>query len=102
MKTMAKSKKKILPKSFKPLLWSYNFSKVDPDKNRGIIILNAINYGDFYHWRWLVQYYGKNGVAKELSHIGATALRPQARKLASLIFNIKEFNYAPRGAGQKR
>ena len=102
MKTKAKQKNTILPKSFKPLLWSYNFSKIDPDKNRGIIILNSINYGDFYHWRWLAQYYGKIAVAKELSRIPATAMRPRARKLACLIFNIKEFNYAPRGVGQKR
>jgi hypothetical protein len=86
-----------LPEFFRPILWSYNFSAIDSEKDKKIIITNAINYGDLKHWRWLVLNYGKNGISKVLKKIPATALRPAARRLASTLFSIKNFNYVLRG-----
>lgn len=88
----------LLPNSFKPLLWSYNFSRIDPDRDKRTIIINTINYGDLSHWQWIVQYYGKEMVKKILVSIPASELRPRARKLAALLFSITSFNNAPRGA----
>ena len=85
-----------LPQFFKTILWSYDFSKIDPEKNRKTIIINAINYGDLKHWRWLTKKYGKNVVTEVLSKIAATEIKPRARRLVSVIFSGVNFNYAQR------
>lgn len=94
---MKKLQKKSLPESFKPLLWSYDFSAIDPEKNKKVIIINAINYGNLYHWHWLVEYYGKKTIKEVLEKSLASEIRPKVKKLASIIFSVENFNYAPRG-----
>lgn len=90
-------KNNILPEFFKPLLWSYDFSKIDLEKNKNTIILNAINYGDWKHWQWLARYYGAEEVRRVLQQRRASEIRARAGRLASVVFSIKGFNYAPRG-----
>ncbi|MDD4901421.1 MAG: hypothetical protein PHS62_04985 [Patescibacteria group bacterium] len=87
-----------LPDFFRPILWSFDFNEINPDEHKKTIILNAINYGDLKHWRWLAEYYGRETIREILSNVSATELRPRALNLARLIFSIKNFNYAPRGA----
>ena len=74
-----------LPETFRPLLWSYDFSRIDPLKHKKTIILQALNYGTLAHWRWLVQSYGREGVrdvltatcvARELRTISVAKLEP--------------------------
>lgn len=91
-------KKVKLPRSFAPLLWSYDFRTLDPENEKRPIIVNAINYGDLEHWRWLIRLYGKDGVRHVLEEIPVTELRPRVRRLATLMFGISKFRYAPRGA----
>lgn len=90
--------KKSLPEFFKPLMWSYDFSKIDPDQQKKTIIINTINYGNLNHWKWIISRYGTKIIQDVLTNIPASEVRPQALKLASIIFSIKNFNYAPRGA----
>jgi len=85
-----------LPSYFKPLLWSYRFSSINPDKNRRTIIVNALNYGDLKHWRWLVDYYGKDKLREMVSDIPASEFRSPVQKLASLLLGVKRFKYASR------
>lgn len=94
---MKKSNSKKLPLYFKPILWSYNFSEINPDKHKKIIIVHTINYGDLKHWRWIADYYGREDIKDSLSKITITEIRPRIRRLAALIFGVKNFNYAPRG-----
>jgi hypothetical protein len=89
--------KSTLPEFFRPLLWSYNFDRLDPAANRKVIIVQAINYGTLWHWRWLAQRYGTDAVRETLSSIPVTEIRPRARRLAALLFDVDRFNYAPRG-----
>ena len=91
-----KSSVNSLPEFFKPLLWSYDFDSLDLSKNKKDIILNAINYGDLKHWRWIINYYGKDEVKKVLESVSVWELRSRVRKLASLIFELQDLNYAPR------
>jgi len=86
-----------LPDIFKPILWSYDFDRIDPVKNEKTIIVQAINYGTLAHWRWLRERYGRVAVCHVLSTVPATEIRPRARWLASLVFGVDQFNYAPRG-----
>lgn len=94
---MNRLKNEKLPEFFRPLLWSYDFSKIDPDRDKKLIVVNAVNYGDLIHWRWLINFYGKENVKKILSEIPVTELRPQVRSLISLMFGVEKFSYAPRG-----
>ncbi|MBU1179417.1 hypothetical protein KJ885_00555 [Patescibacteria group bacterium] len=98
---MKKKTKNKLPEFFKPILWSYDFSKVSPQKNKKAIIINTINYGDLCHWRWIAKFYGKPAVKKVLSQVSVSEIRPRAKKLSAAIFNIKKFDYAPRGSKRK-
>ena len=87
---------KTLPKFFKPILWSYRFSSLDPDAQKNLIIVQAINYGDMDHWKWISRQYGKRTVAKVLAQTPKTAIRKPAAKLAELIFGIKLKNVSRR------
>jgi hypothetical protein len=86
-----------LPEAFRPLLWSYNFDRIDPVKHRKTIIVQAVNYGTLRHWQWLIQNYGRRTIREVLSAIPATEIKPLSRRLASLVFDIHHFNHAPRG-----
>ena len=91
-------KKTKLPKSFKPLLWSYKFNSIDTEKDKRVIIVNTINYGDLNQWKWLVTTYGRDRLRKMIKLIPETEFRKQVLKLMKLLFNIKKLKYASRGA----
>lgn len=90
---------KPLPDFFKPILWSYDFGAVDAERDKKTIIINAINYGDLKHWRWIISSYGKEEVKNILTSIPATEMRERVRPLVALVFDINDFNYASRGIG---
>lgn len=85
------------PDFFRPLFWSYDFSSLDPIRDEKTAIVNAINYGDLKHWKWLKDFYGEKEVQKSLANISAREFRERALKLAGLIFSVKKFNYVSRG-----
>lgn len=87
-----------LPSFFGPILWSYEISKIDIKKDKKTIVVQAINYGDLRHWRWIARQYGAGEVRRILSEVPVTELRPRVRRLAALIFGITHWNDAPRGA----
>ena len=93
-----KPRKKNLPSYFKNVLWSYDFDSIDPMRDGKTIIINSINYGDLRHWRWMIEFYGKQAVADVLKKIPATEMRPGARNLAGALFSINKFNYEPRSS----
>jgi len=84
------------PDDFKNLLWSHDISRIDPDMDKTLIIVNTINYGDLEHWKWIRDYYGKEEVRKVLTRIPAGQMRDRVRPLVAIIFQIDEFNHAPR------
>jgi hypothetical protein len=86
-----------LPETFRPLLWSYNFDRIDPVKHQKTIIVQAVNYGTLRHWQWLIENYGRERVREVLSSISATEIKPRSRRLASIIVGVNHFNHAPRG-----
>jgi hypothetical protein len=78
-----------LPETFRPLLWSYDFSHIDPLIHKKTIIVQALNYGTLAHWRWLVQSYGREGVRDVLTHVPASEIKPRSLRLASLVFGVE-------------
>ncbi len=97
---MKEDKNKKLPLFFKPILWSYDFNSIDIEKDKKVIVINSINYGDLKHWRWIVKKYGKKKVREILKKVYFTEIRARVAPLVSLIFSINKFNYASRGNTQ--
>ena len=75
-----------LPLFFKPILWSFDFPRLSTLKDKRLIILNAINYGDFNHWKWLVNVYGKEEVGRIIAEAPPNQIRKGAKILATIIF----------------
>ena len=77
-----------LPAFFKPILWSYDFEQIDPSgESKKTIIVNAVNYGDLDHWRWLERSYGRRIVRQVINSARDGEIRPPAKKLAELLFH---------------
>lgn len=95
-KSKTKSKEK-LPEFFRYLLWSYRFPEIDPDEDKETIIINAINYGNWEHWQWIVNHYGIAEVRKIIENTPASAFRPRVLGLIALLLKIKKMKYATRG-----
>lgn len=93
---MSKENNNKIPSFFKPILWSYDFEKIDIAKHKKTIIIQAINYGDFIHWGWLIKIYGRTEIKNILEQITATEIKPRTLRLAEIIFDLKKINYAPR------
>ena len=89
---------KKLPKSFKYLLWSYNFSKIDPQRDKERIIINTINYGNWEHWKWIVKNYGKETIKRIIENTPKSEFRERALMLICLLLKIKKVKYASRSA----
>lgn len=91
-----KTKNLNLPLFFKPLFWSYNFSSIDPQRDKKRIILNTINYGGWKHWIWIIKFYRKKEVKRIIEETPRTEFRAPALKLISLLLGIKNLKYASR------
>ncbi len=86
------------PLFFKPILWSYNFSKIDVKEDIERIIVNTINYGNWRHWQWIINYYGEEKIKEIIKNIPKSEFREGAFRLISLLLDIKKLKYASRGA----
>ena len=87
-----------IPSFFGPILWSYDMTKLDAEKDKRLLITQAVNYGDLKHWRWLSDTYGKHEVREVLATLPASEIRPRVQRLASLLFGLTRFNHAPRSS----
>ena len=83
-----------LPESFKPLLWSFRFEAIDPEKNKEDIIVNTVNEGTLAHWRWVIDRYGKETIRQVLARRLATEFHPESLNLAKVIFDLSSIRYA--------
>jgi hypothetical protein len=80
-----------LPETFRPLLWSYDFARIDQSSSRlSTTARSHIGAGSY-----------KVTAVKEsgdvLTHVPASEIKPRSLRLASLVFGVERFNYAPRG-----
>jgi len=91
-----------LPQFFLPLLWAYNFSFIDLERDKKRIIINTINYGQWRHWQWIVNYYGEEGIKQFIENTPISEFRPRALKLVSILLGIKNFKYASRSDKLKK
>jgi hypothetical protein len=73
-----------LPLDLRPLFWSYNFDRLDKERDKKIIITNVLNYGDLKQWRWLAATYGHGEIVKILQQ--SQNIRSRAKKVAETVF----------------
>jgi hypothetical protein len=86
--------KTTLPTMFKPLLWSYDFDRCDPDTMEKTVIKQTLNYGTMEHWRWISSFYGNQRIRDMLSRIRMGEINPKTRRLAELFFEFYSWNHA--------
>ena len=98
-----KTKEKLtLPEFFLPLLWAYDFALIDLERDKKRIIINTINYGQWKHWQWIVNYYGEESIKQFIEDTPVSEFRPRALKLASILLEIKNLKYASRSDKLKK
>jgi len=95
-KTTAGKQKSKLPKFFESLMWSYRLSGINPETAKEVIIVQTINSGDWKHWQWIADYYGKSGVKKVIEELAMSEFRASALALAKVIFGVEKIQYATR------
>ena len=81
-----------LPQSFKPYFWSYDFSKIDPEKNKKTVVSQVANYGTISDWKWLVGYYGWDAVRDIFLGLRSGEIKKRTLKLASVLFDFNPNN----------
>jgi len=91
-----------LPEFFLPLLWAYDFSFIDSERDKKRIIINTINYGQWKHWQWIVKNYGRERVKQIIENTPISEFRPRALRLISILLGIKNFKYASRSDKLKK
>ncbi len=84
----------IVPRMFRPLLWSLKWDKVDVLRDKEDIIVNTVNEGTLTHWRWIIKTYGKEVIRKVLSSRLSSELHPESLNLATIIFGLPPLRHA--------
>ena len=87
-----------IPNFFKPILWSYDLARMDAERDKRTIIIQTINYGQWRHWQWIAETYGREGVRRIIEETPESEFRPSALKLASILFGVGRMKYASRSA----
>lgn len=85
-----------IPKFFQPLLWSYRFSRLEPERDLRPILVQTVNYGQWRHWQWLRKHYRMKAIQQALRQIPQSEFRPPALRLARLVFKVNEPQHASR------
>lgn len=73
--------------SVKKLFWDVKKNSLDVDKNQREIITRTINYGSLRDWHWLRKQYGEKSVSDFIHQTQRSAIRPEVKRLAEIIFS---------------
>ena len=78
----------MIPTSVKTVLWSYDSSKIDLNKDKKIIVSQVLNLGSEEAISWLFNTYGKKEITNIASSIPITAWDKKSLKLWSIALQI--------------
>ncbi len=78
----------MIPSFVKPVLWSYDTSKIDLKKDKKTLIFQVLNFGSEKAVSWLFRVYGKDDIAYVTSTIPKTAWNKKSLVLWSLVLGI--------------
>lgn len=85
-----------LPEFFKTVLWSSDFSQLSPEDHIHEIVVNTINYGEWQHWQWLIDYYGEKKIGSVVKEASLSEFRKPALKLARILWGLPYPRYETR------
>lgn len=80
---------KSIPDFIKPFLWSYDFSRIDVEKDKKRIITNVLNLGTKEATDWLFSSYTKADIAETIQNPFAGEWNKKSLYFWSFIFNVK-------------
>ena len=78
----------MIPTFVKTVLWSYNSSKIDLNKDERTIISQVLNLGSEEAISWLFNTYGKKEITNIASTIPITAWDKKSLKFWTLVLQI--------------
>ena len=87
--SMSKMKSSKLPVNFRSLLWSYDFSSLDPQRDQHIIIHQVLAYGTMEDVRRLVAYYGLSTIRREFKKPQRGMYQPAVWELFRHLFRLR-------------
>lgn len=84
-----KTKNRKLPKWLQPVLWSYDVSKMNTEKDKGLIIEQVLNYGTDEELEWLIKIYRDKDIKKIILYPSRGNWFPEVLNYWLAILNIK-------------
>jgi hypothetical protein len=57
-----------VPKQFQRVLWSYDISKMDLEKDKKEIITQVLNYGTWEDLKWLFKFYSEKEIKEVIKN----------------------------------
>lgn len=57
-----------LPEFLEPVLWSYDLTKLDKDRDQRLIISQGLNYGNENMIQWVMRNYNKDQIRQVITH----------------------------------
>jgi hypothetical protein len=77
----------MLPQSFKPFFWSFDFSKLDIEKNKKTIIEQILTYGTFLVTKELFEIYSKEEIKLVLNKIRVSPYNKKSINYWNIVLN---------------
>lgn len=77
---------------FKPLFWFLNADKLDPQKDRNLIVHQVLSYGTLDDLRRLLKLYGKAAVRREFKKPAPGLYQPSILNFCQHVLGIKKIN----------
>lgn len=84
-----------LPVSSEWLFPEYDFARMEPTEYAGVIIERILDRGSWAEIRWLVDTYGKRGIAQWVRAHGYRRLDPRAFNYWRTMLGIKRYQVPP-------
>lgn len=75
----------------KQLFWDIDFSGMDADKNKRLIIQRVFSRGNVQEVRAVIDFYGKETIIETLTNLNY--LDPKTLNFVSLIFHIRKAEF---------
>lgn len=77
-----------LPEYFRPIMWSWKFDEIDIAAMQATITMQALNYGELRHWKWVAETFGIQAIKKIFNKNKKTNMEKHNADLVSLLFHF--------------
>lgn len=84
-------KEKLIENLDKRYFWDVDISRLDPERNRRLIIERVFEFGEVAEMKLIIKYYGASKVIEVLK--GLNYLHPKTLNLVSKYFNIPKESF---------